>query len=551
MRRKITYITLVLVFILTGANWLAVEALANGWHFGMYATNKETVSLGFGYGMAIRDDKSLWAWGSGVLGDGVERKTAVTPVKIMDSVTSTVALRERSFAITTDGSLYAWGSGILGDGIFRNWQNPALTPMKIMDSVVSITAYEASETTGIYSTFAITADGSLWAWGSARLGDGIAREMWSGNPALIPVKIMDSVASVYTDHDRAFVIQTDGSLWAWGSTQSGLLGCGTVGTWNDFRESPVKVMDSAASVWIGSTSTLVIRTDDSLWAWGWGQLGDGVNRSFDNPLVTPIKIMDDVDSVSGHMVLKTDGSLWAWGNNWNGRIGDGTKEEHLFPVRILDSVAAIVDSADSYSSYTMVIRTDGSLWAWGSNFGGQLGDGTASGYDYGDGEIVFYDDYGAMDDWDYVFIDNDRHSPIKIMDSVASVSTFSHYYPASTIAIKDDGSRWAWGSNYSGQLGDGTMERRFSPVEISDGGNWLSIATEPGESPQPPAPPEEPSGPTEEIEPIDRTDSLERRDSELNRTSLIGGVLITVGGLLIIIGFVLAVLYVQKKRKHY
>jgi len=510
MKRKALIVGLALVVLLAGGQVLSVIASANGWHFGMTASSDRRISQGFGYTMFIDDDNNLWGWGTGVLGDGKlydfwSESPALTPVRIMDSVASVVALRQRTFAITTDGSLYAWGSGALGDGVERDWEDPALTPVRIMDSVVSITAYDTSIVIGNYSTFAITTDGGLWAWGTGQIGDGISREMFSGNAALTPVKIMDSVVSVYTDHDRAYAIQTDGSLWAWGSTSNGLLGCGTIGEWYDFRSTPIKIMDSIASVHIGSDGTMVIDTDSSLWAWGTGPIGDGRMHSWERPLTTPVKIMDDVVSVSESKALRSDGSLWAWGY---GSPGDGTarswERPELTPVRIMDSVATILETR----YYSMVITTDGRLWAWGSNLGGQLGDGTASGYDYGRGEIEYYLDYGYEEEVD-IYIDNDRHTPVMILDSVAYASSFDHYFPGSTIAIRTDGSIWAWGSNANGQLGDGTTDRRYSPVKISESMDWSESGTindpDPdtttGTSPENPTQPETPTEPPGGSEP--------------------------------------------------
>ena len=144
----------------------------------------------------------------------------------------------------------------------------------------------------------------------------------------------------------------------------------------------------------------------------------------------------DVLSVSAGfsytMAIETDGSLWAWGGNSSGQLGDGTKVDKLSPVKVMDDVLSV--SAGFY--YTMSIKTDGSLWAWGRNFSGQLGDGTKV----------------------------NKLSPVKVMDDVLSVSGGFYH----TISIKTDGSLWAWGGNSDGQLGDGTKVNKLSPVKVMD-----------------------------------------------------------------------------------
>ncbi|MCL2158394.1 MAG: hypothetical protein FWH48_03195 [Oscillospiraceae bacterium] len=132
------------------------------------------------------------------------------------------------------------------------------------------------------------------------------------------------------------------------------------------------------------------------------------------------------------MAIKSDGTLWAWGSNFNGFLGDGTTENKNVPVKIMDNVAQV--SAGSYHS--VAIKSDGSLWVWGSNAYGQLGDGTTE----------------------------NKSTPIKIMDNVVQVCAGGSH----TLAIKGEGSLWAWGRNDRGQLGDGTTTDKSSPVKIMD-----------------------------------------------------------------------------------
>jgi len=265
----------------------------------------------------------------------------------------------------------------------------------------------------------IKADGSLWAWGEnkkGQLGDGTTEARHS------PVKIMDDVVQISVGRDFAMALKTDGSLWSWGDNWGGRLGDGTEET----RHSPVKIMDDVIQVSASSGSTMAVKTDGSLWVWGVGNLGDGTS----NAKRSPVKIMDSgVEQVAAgqnyRMAIKTDGSLWAWGNNGSGQLGDGTTETKNSPVKIIDSGVAQVSVVriSGGNNHTMMIKTDGSLWTWGDNSKGQLGDGTTE----------------------------NKYSPVKIMDNVAQVSAGTSY----SMAIKTDGSLWAWGGNSSAELGHG------------------------------------------------------------------------------------------------
>ena len=232
-------------------------------------------------------------------------------------------------------------------------------------------------TSNDFSAFALQNDGTLWAWGTpvhGMLGLGDIDD-WS---VYQPRKVMDNVVSVYAGRNLSiYAITADGVLWGWGGGLfPGTLGDGT----DEVRNQPVHIMDDVSNVILGNFHAMAITNNSELWSWGnneFGQLGDGTTED----RLSPVKIMENVRSAgvvnrprfdltnaarNYSFAITNDGDLWAWGMN-EGQIGDGTMEDRLYPVRILDNVrhAESFDFLRNVNSFAM--REDGSLWAWGQN----------------------------------------------------------------------------------------------------------------------------------------------------------------------------------------
>jgi alpha-tubulin suppressor-like RCC1 family protein len=289
-------------------------------------------------------------------------------------------------------------------------------------------------------------------------------------------------------------------LYAWGENSSRQLGDGT----NANRSSPVQI--GALTTWskisAGGTHSLAIKRDGTLWAWGAGGQGRlGINDS--PPYVSsPVQVgaltnWAQVSAAEGSAAITTGGQLYAWGNNGNGQVGDGTTNDKSSPVQIgsLTNWSRVSVSQDSCAA----IKTDGTLWCWGFNNEGQLGQNNTisrsspvqvgalsdwSQLDTGYRSVIAVKSNGTL----WAFGANsgaregqlgdgtiaNRSSPVQIGALTGWAQAFGGN--SFSAAVKTNGTLWVWGNGSSGKIGDGTTVDKSSPVQIGALTNWLQVS---------------------------------------------------------------------------
>jgi alpha-tubulin suppressor-like RCC1 family protein len=203
----------------------------------------------------------------------------------------------------------------------------------------------------------------------------------------------------------------------------------------------------------GERHTLALREDGALWAWGdngYGQLGNGSNRFGANPPqpVGTNKNWTAVATGQHHsLALRDDGSLWTWGANFEGQLGNGAGgagQMANVPTRILTNAAwKAIATGDRHC---IALREDGMLWGWGWNNFGQLGNGYFG---------TFFSPYPVASNW--------------IWKAVTAGANH-------TVALREDGTLWSWGDNTAAQLGHGAFPRTAVPLQIQTNGTWKAVA---------------------------------------------------------------------------
>jgi len=367
----------------------------------------------------------------------------VTGVQTCALPISTLNLVVNALVTAPSGSTLDVSANVSTDNADLNpTNNSAATTVRVVDMVPFSGAMKISANTeGAHAL--VLRGGTVWAWGHnfyGQLGDG------TNVNRTIPIQVEDLmfVKDASAGGHTSVALKTDGTVWTWGSNEFGSLGIGTTTLATSSRPVQVTSLSGITAISAGTTHAMALKSDGTVWTWGQnsrGELGIGTQDFNAHPLPAQVPGLTNVIGVvAGDAIayaLKSDGTMWGWGSTNPGRLGDGletggVKTSPIELTALKDTIAFGLGI-----SSTVALKQDGTLWSFGSNFIGRLGRGFI-----GDGVFPV---------------------PTQIPDLVAKGITSGYEH---TLVTMPDGTIKTFGGNDSGQLGLGSRDFNAHPSPV-------------------------------------------------------------------------------------
>ena len=398
------------------------------------------MSGGYRHTCALTSNGGVKCWGDnavGQLGDGstIARVTPVDVSGLTSGVTTISTNSNHTCALTSGGGVKCWGwAGGLGDG-----SGDRVTPVDVSGLASGVTAIS----TAANHTCALTSSGGVKCWGSndfGQVGNG-----YISIPSRIPVDVSgltSGITAISASYTHTCALTSTGGVKCWGNNNNGQLGDGST----TVRGTPVDVSGLSSGITTISTGTFhtcALTSTGGVKCWGSnssGQLGNGTRGWSPNPMdVSGLSsgIMTISAGGSSICALTSNGGVKCWGRNSYGQLGDGSTTDRTTPVDVSGLTSGITAIAAS-GSHTCALTSNGGVKCWGYNSWSQLGDG------------------GTIN----------RLTPVDVSGLTSGVTAIAAG-SSHTCALTSTGGVKCWGSNSSGQLGDGSFTARTTPVDVS------------------------------------------------------------------------------------
>jgi alpha-tubulin suppressor-like RCC1 family protein len=393
---------------------------------------------------AIKSDGTLWTWGGSVYSSPVQIGSDTNWSNVFQGSAQSFTV----LLVKTTGTI--WG---IGEQIYGNWQNgnknqqSLFSPIQIGSSTDNALTGSASGYTSLY----LKTNNTLLGNGTNEylaLGQGFT--YFNVYPRSKPVQLNTGWSDVVGGGFCFLFLKRNGTMWSVGLNSNGELGVNDTNS----RSSPVQI--GALTNWtnIAATNTTCYAlASNNLYSWGnniRGQLANGFSAGADNRS-SPVQITGTWSSLATtnmsaqHMLaIRSTGTLWGWGSNGSGQLGqNNTSFAAVSPLQVgaLTNWSSVVLGTNE----TFAFDSSGQLWGWGLNNNGQLG------------------------------INNiiSRSSPVQIgtVNEYRIISSGNN----TTFAIKQNGTLWSWGNNLYGQLGHSNVIFRSSPVQVGSLNTWVNV----------------------------------------------------------------------------
>ncbi len=509
-----------------------------------YLSDVSYISVGGSHTCAVKTDGTAWCWGYGHYGQlGIGTTTTqYLPVQVLDSDgsgtlnnVSQISLGYSfSCALKTDGTMWCWGyndDGQAGLG-YRTYSVGITLPLQSGgSSFTNVSQISAGQS----HVCALKSDGTAWCWGDNYYGKLGVNSL--DDDKYSPTQVYNTLGSgIFSDVSKfsagsahTCAVKSDGTVWCWGGNSSGQLGINSTVS----KSIPTQVLDpggtgvltNVSQVSAGNSHTCAVKTDGTVWCWGYGGAGRLGNNSTSDKR-TPVQVvgvggsgfLTNVSQISAgqsHVcALKSDGTAWCWGDNSNGRLGNNSSVyPQSTPIQVADvNMNPITNFSQISAGYrhTCAFKTDGTAWCWGYNNYGQLGIGSTANSSLptqvlgsgGTGVLTnisqistgeshscvlktdgtawcwgsnYYGQIGSMNRYG-----GDKNIPIQVfgpsgtinpgyLTDISQISAGSSY----TCAVKTDGTAWCWGYNRNSQLGNNTSVDYSTTVPVLDPvGGW-------------------------------------------------------------------------------
>lgn len=432
------------------------------------------IAAGSRHLLALKADGTVWAWGADYLGsDSFDFHSVPTQVPGLSGVVDVAGGEDYSLALKSDGSVWSWGANLFGEA-GAGALSPQLTPVEVpgLSGVVAVSA-------GNNHALALKADGTVWAWGCnifGQLGDGT--DISRSAPAQVS-GLGGVVALAGVNPYGSLALASDGRVWAWGYNLADKFG--ETPAMVVTVPAPIAVLAGVTSMAGGSGHAVFVKGDGSVWCGGENSqsqsaVQDGLESYIPLRAMVGLPGCVAVAAAGAHsLALDWNGTLWAWGDNEAGLLGDGAPQARMTASPSGFGPWAGIQGA---GKKTFALRADGSAWGWGRNLGAELGDGTSldrsqpvrvqsplkvtaiSGR--GQGTLILRED-GSV--WRLGINPDPAHqfTPMDTLSSSVGIAAGENHY----LALKGDGTVWSWGTNYYGELGNGTSTRSDTPVQVT------------------------------------------------------------------------------------